>query len=103
MAVGFLMAGQGYWLLLPFLAFYVGTYYPVMKAEEGELLQGYGTDFLDYARQVPLFLPRLGGRDAGCSTFLWSRVVRNREHRTVLGVLAAEMFLIVRCLVSLPS
>jgi hypothetical protein len=30
-------------------------------------------------------------------------VVRNREHRTVLGVLAAEMFLIVRCLVSLPS
>src|SRR5262245_22507129 len=51
MALGVLVAGQGYWLLVPFLAFYLLTYYPVMKAEEGELLSGHGSEFLDYCRR----------------------------------------------------
>src|SRR5512136_25850 len=38
MALGILLAGQGYWLLLPFGAFFLIVYYPVMKAEEQELL-----------------------------------------------------------------
>jgi len=98
MALGVLVAGQGYWLLLPFLAFYLLTYYPVMKAEEGELLCGHGSDFVEYAGRVPLFFPSFGRAVSDSSTFLWSRVVKNREHRTILGLLAAETFLILRTL-----
>jgi protein-S-isoprenylcysteine O-methyltransferase Ste14 len=108
MALGVLVAGQGYWLLVPFFAFFVGTYYPVMKAEEAELLQGHGQAFLEYARRVPMFFPTFGRAvsesldGAGPpralkpepSIFLWSRVLRNREHRTLAGLVA--VFLLLR-------
>ncbi len=95
MALGILMAGQSYWLLIPFGVFFAAFYYPVMKAEEEELLQGYGDSFLAYARRVPLFLPQLRAAPVGASVFLWSRVVRNREHRTVIGLILVGTFLIV--------
>ncbi len=98
MALGILLGGQGYWLLIPFFAFYLGMYIPVMKAEEDELLQGYGEAFVEYSRQVPLFFPTFSRFGHGASNFLWSRVIRNREHRTVAGLLAAEAFLVLRLL-----
>ena len=100
MALGIIIAGQGYWLLLPFAVFFLGFYYPVMKAEERELLNGHGDEFQTYAQAVPLFVPRLtvpGGHSSG---FLWSRVVKNREHRTLLGLLLAVSFLILRSMLS---
>jgi len=96
MALGILLAGQGYWLMIPFSLFYVALYYPVMKAEEEELLQGHGEVFIEYSRQVPLFFPSFSRFGPGASNFLWSRVIRNREHRTVAGLLLAEAFLVLR-------
>lgn len=96
MALGILLAGQGYWLLIPFGLFFAAFYYPVMRREEKELLQGFGDDFLDYACKVPLFFPSLTAA-AGCSsTFLWSRVIKNREHRTLMGLLLTVAFLFWR-------
>lgn len=98
MALGVIIAGQGYWLLPIFGAFYASFYIPVMRAEEQELLSGYGERFVDYAARVPLFFPglRMGRRDA--STFCWSRVVRNREHRTATGlVLMIAMLIVLGC------
>ena len=96
MALGILVAGQGYWLLLPFGLFFVGLYLPVMRAEEQELLQGYGEDFLSYSRRVPFFFPSFRNVLSDSSTFLWSRVIRNREHRTLAGLLLIEGFLILK-------
>jgi len=96
MALGILLAGQGYWLLIPFGLFFAVFYYPVMRREEQELLQGYGEQFLDYTRKVPLFFPSLTAADGSSSVFLWSRVIRNREHRTLLGLLLTVAFLIWR-------
>jgi protein-S-isoprenylcysteine O-methyltransferase Ste14 len=95
MALGIIIAGQGYWLMLPFICFFAAFYFPVMKAEEQELLNGYGERFVDYSKRVPLFVPgfRKSGHDA--STFLWSRAIRNREHRTMAGLLLAEAVLIL--------
>jgi protein-S-isoprenylcysteine O-methyltransferase Ste14 len=98
MALGVLLGGQGYWLLLPFGIFFVSLYYPVMKREEQELLQGYGEQFLEYARRVPMFFPSFNAAAARSSSFLWSRVIRNREHRTLVGLALAEIFLILRSL-----
>jgi protein-S-isoprenylcysteine O-methyltransferase Ste14 len=98
MALGILLGGQGYWLLIPFGLFYLSMYYPVMKAEEEELLQGHGEEFVKYSRSVPLFFPSFTGLPHGASKFLWSRVVKNREHRHVAGLLLAEAFLVFRLL-----
>jgi hypothetical protein len=94
MALGIIIAGQGYWLLLPFGIFFAVFYYPVMKAEEQELLNGYGDKFLDYAKRVPLFLPAYPKAGPNPSTFMWSRVIRNREHRTLVGFLLAVALLV---------
>jgi hypothetical protein len=99
MAMGILLAGQGYWLLLPFVVFFAAFYFPVMKAEEQELLQGHGSSFLEYADKAPLFVPSFVASRWSPSDFQWSRVVRNREHRNLAGLLVAELFLIVRWLI----
>jgi protein-S-isoprenylcysteine O-methyltransferase Ste14 len=99
MALGILLAGQGYWLLIPFGVFFAGFYYPVMRAEEQELLQGYGEDFKAYSRRVPLFIPAFRHPVHGTSGFLWSRVIRNREHRTLMGLMLAGAILLVKIFV----
>jgi hypothetical protein len=93
------VGGQGYWLLAPFLLIFLVFYYPVIRAEELELLQGHGERFQNYARAVPLFIPSWRSAGAGGSNFDWARVVRNREHRTLLGLLFAELILVAKLLV----
>jgi protein-S-isoprenylcysteine O-methyltransferase Ste14 len=96
MALGILIAGRAYWwLLLIFGIFFASFYLPVMRAEEQELLNGYGAKFVEYSRRVPMFLPGFGKAGPDTSTFLWSRVIHNREHRTVAGFLLAMILLIV--------
>ncbi len=93
MGTGILLAGQGYWLLLPFAFFFIALYFPVMRAEEKELLQGHGEEFRDYARSVPLFFPSFRRQKVATSSFLWSRVLRNREHRTLAVLILTEALL----------
>ncbi len=95
MALGIIIAGQSYWLLLPFGVFFAAFYYPVMRAEEQELLHGYGESFVQYAERVPLFFPDFRGVGHASSTFLWSRVIQNREHHTLAGLIVAEAVLIL--------
>lgn len=96
MALGVIVAGQGYWLLLPFAVFFAAFYYPVMRAEEQELLNGHGERFVAYSKRVPLFWPRLRTSDPGSSRFRWERVIRNREHRAIAVLLVAEAVLILK-------
>ncbi len=98
MAIGILLAGQGYWLILPFILFFAVIYFPVMRAEEEELRSGHGDLFDKYCRAVPLFLPRFSTGYSMGPGFLWSRVLRNREHRNLMGLVVAELFLILRWL-----
>jgi protein-S-isoprenylcysteine O-methyltransferase Ste14 len=96
MALGIILGGQGYWLLLLFGGFFAAFYIPVMKAEADYLLGVYGQEFVDYSRRVPAFFPAFQKAGAGTSTFLWSRVVRNREHRNVMGLIIAEAILVLK-------
>ena len=96
MALGVLLAGQVYWLLVPFGIFFLVFYLPVMKREEQELLNGYGDEFLGYSRRVPMFFPNFRAASAHSTSFLWARVFRNREHRTLMGFALTELFLILK-------
>ena len=95
MALGIIIAGQGYWLLLAFGAFFALFYFPVMRAEEQELLQSHGEQFVEYAKRVPRFFPGFRTASPPTSTFLWSRVIRNREHHTMIGLAVAVALLLV--------
>jgi len=96
MALGIIIGGQGYWLLPVFGLFYLTFYLPVMRAEEQELLNGYGDAFIEYSKRVPLFFPCFRPPGYPVSGFDWSRVARNREYRAVIGLILAEAFLILR-------
>jgi protein-S-isoprenylcysteine O-methyltransferase Ste14 len=98
MALGIIIAGQGYWLLPAFALFFAVVYFPVMKAEEQELLGGYGERFTEYSQRVPLFLPAFQTAGFRSSTFQWERVVRNREHRNLAGLAVAEAILLLQFL-----
>ena len=96
MAIGMVVAGQEYWLLLPFGLFFLAVYYPVMRTEEIELLQGYGQEFVLYARRVPFFFPNLRARAGPSSVFRWTRVLKNREHHTFAGLLITATILVLK-------
>ena len=102
LALGVIAAGQAFWLLVPFGVFFSTFYYPVMKAEEAELLSGYGSKFMEYRQEVPIFFPRFSrnrmAEARSTSIFRWSRVTHNGEHRTLIGFLLIETFLIIKTL-----
>ena len=92
--------GAGRWeLLLLFGACYALVYGAVIRQESRALEQRFGDHYLRWAREVPLFLPRLApyrGESAGRFTF--ERWRRNREYEAVLGVVAGFLFLTVKLL-----
>jgi len=94
LAAGFAVAGHSLWAALVLIA-YFGTFYPVvMKKEEGELRERYGAAFMEYAKRVPLFLPRPPRRHGAPqpsveSGFSWEQYKRNREYQAALGAIVA--------------
>ncbi|HSW38833.1 MAG TPA: isoprenylcysteine carboxylmethyltransferase family protein [Acidobacteriota bacterium] len=96
MALGIIAAGGEYRLLLPFMIFFALFYVPVMRAEEQGLQRVFGDAFVEYSRQVPLFFPSLKATNCRASTFSWSRVVRNREHRNITAFFIIIVILIFR-------
>jgi protein-S-isoprenylcysteine O-methyltransferase Ste14 len=94
LAAGFAVAGHSLWAALV-LAAYFGTFYPVvMNKEEGELRERYGVAFIEYAKRVPIFLPRPPRRGdlssaTGANGFSWEQYRRNREYQAALGAVVA--------------
>ena len=98
MALGIILGGQGYWMLPLLGGFFAAFYIPVMKAEADHMLGRYGQEFVEYSKRVPAFFPAFQKAGTGTSDFLWSRVIQNREHRNVAGLLVAETILILKFL-----
>ena len=79
------------WIPALLLLGYFALFYSiVMRREEQELRVHHGTSFDDYARSVPLFVPRLtpaklaGG---GEGAFSFAQYKKNREYRAAIGFL----------------
>jgi protein-S-isoprenylcysteine O-methyltransferase Ste14 len=93
--VGFSVATARWEIGLLLVAFFVGVYLPVMKAEAARLAEQYPAAYPGYAHQVPLVIPwpRRGESAAQEGSFSWKKVVENREHVTVAGWLAGALLL----------
>jgi protein-S-isoprenylcysteine O-methyltransferase Ste14 len=58
-AVGIGLASENVLVLVLIILFYC-LYYPfIMRAEEGKLVATFGQDYLEYAKSVPAFIPKL--------------------------------------------
>ena len=93
LAAGFLLAGHS-WAAAILVGAYFALFYPaVMKREEQELRERYGSAFAEYAARVPLFWPRLVPHGSAGEKFSWMLYRRNREYQAALGVLAGVALL----------
>jgi hypothetical protein len=91
LAVGLAIACGSWRSALLLLVYFSFFYFVVMRREEGELLAQHGAAFEDYARRVPLFLPRLssgGTAHAEGASFSFAQYRKNHEYQAVFGLLA---------------
>lgn len=87
------------WTLWPGVGL-VGAYllvYPlVMRREQAELARAYGDAYGGYAASVPAVIPRFRPLLPASGRHSWSRVRKNREHKTVAGLVLVFVFFAVR-------
>ncbi len=96
--VGFTIAGGVWWLAIVPLALLLGIYLPVMRVESATLAELFGTKYQRYARDVPLFLPRLSPNRSAITPARFDRslYLRYREYRLALGVVIAWALLVAK-------
>jgi protein-S-isoprenylcysteine O-methyltransferase Ste14 len=79
------------WISAAILVIYFALFYSiVMRREEAELRQHHGAGFEEYARAVPLFIPRLTRAKlsfAGAGSFSFGQYKKNHEHQAAIGFL----------------
>ncbi len=88
-----------FWPSALILFSYFALFYSfVMQREERELYEHHGDAFREYARAVPLFLPRLTPAKlsvASAAPFSFAQYNRNREYRAAIGFLLLLVVLVV--------
>ena len=97
--LGFTIAAGRWFLGILFAALFLGIYVTVMRVESATLRELFGESYQRYARDVPMFLPRLtgyrdaSGRQTGFDPALYRRY---REHRAAIGLALAWTLLALR-------
>lgn len=88
---GLAVAGGSWLWLVLFLGFFVALYGPTVAAEAARLTEQFGHRYVEYAAQVPAFIPRPKPfRGGGVRVaFEWSQYQRNREWEALAGAAAA--------------
>lgn len=96
--MGFAVATARWEVVLLLGVLVIGVYLPVIRTEAAQLGRQYPGVYAEYARQVPLILPRPWRRPLrrgieSRQRFSWARTLVNREHVTLLGWLAVAALL----------
>lgn len=88
MGLGFSLATGRWFLVATVTILFAAVYLPVMRREAIGMARAFPVEYASYADRTPLFWarPPKGGQEGG--TFSSARLLRNREHLTVLGWLA---------------
>ena len=105
LALGIAVAANSWIATAILLGYFAIVYSVVMHREEKELRQHHGAAFDEYARTVPLFLPRLSGAKlptASSGAFSFSQYKKNQEYRAMIGFLLVLIVFIVIWRLRLP-
>jgi protein-S-isoprenylcysteine O-methyltransferase Ste14 len=96
MGGGIAAASGAWWFVVIYVMLYLLIYVPVMIAEAETLGQLFASEYSDYRRKVPLFVPRLTAYQSPAVSkgergrrFSWSQYSRHREYRAAIGVAVA--------------
>jgi protein-S-isoprenylcysteine O-methyltransferase Ste14 len=94
LATGFVAAGRSWIAATLVITYFAIFYYAVMRSEEKDVRERFGTAFDEYAGRVPLFFPRFPGvagekSEHPATRFSWSQYRRNREYQAFVGTIAA--------------
>ena len=96
MALGLLVAARHPISVTAGLA-YLAVFYPVIIREEARFLRGkFSPAYGEWARQVPIFFPRLTPGGPRESRFQLARLLANHEWRSVLGLALLGAFMLWR-------
>ena len=98
LALGIAAASASSWVVLAAAAYVLAFYPSVMREEASFLRQTFPEQYGLWARDVPLFFPRIGAAGPRDTTFSWARVTANREWRTVAAIPAIAALLWARAL-----
>ena len=102
LGLGVTVAGGRELFVVLFMIFFVWIYSRTMQAEAELLTELFGDAYRDYARRVPLLIPRLKPYQAvpqgaqAAEPFSFERWRRNREYEALLGAVAGFAFLTLR-------
>ncbi len=89
MGVGFTVAGGVWWLALLFSGLFLGIYLPVMRVEMDDIRRIFDGEFDEYARNVPMLIPRFTVWKRTGTKFDFQLYLQYREYRAALGVFLA--------------
>lgn len=90
LTIGAAVAARSWPSALILFSYFAVFYSFVMRREERELYQLHGDAFLEYARAVPLFFPRVLPAkllSSAAAPFSFAQYKRNREYRAAIGFL----------------
>jgi len=84
---------QPLWWTLAYMVLFAGFFLPAIHVEELRLQSIFGAEYQDFMVDVPALVPRLWRTSRppsppAQSAFSWSRVVGNREGRSVVAMVA---------------
>ena len=105
LALGLAIATHSWISASLLLAYFALFYSMVMRIEERELRQQFAAAFEEYARAVPLFLPRLTpARPAPeeSASFSWAQYRKNREYQAAFGFVLIQALLVLLWAARLP-
>ena len=96
LALGFATASASSWVVLAAAAYVLAFYPSVIREEAGFLRQTFPEQYGLWARDVPLFFPRMSAAGPRETTFSWPRVAANREWRTAAAIPVVVALLVAR-------
>jgi len=105
LALGVAVAANSWIAPAILLGYFAIVYSVVMRREEQELRQHHGAAFDEYARTVPLFLPRLSAAKlptASSGAFSFAQYKKNQEYRAAIGFLLVLIVFVVIWRLRLP-
>jgi protein-S-isoprenylcysteine O-methyltransferase Ste14 len=105
LALGVAFAANSWIAGMILFAYFATVYSVVMRREEQELRQLHGDAFDEYARTVPLFLPRLTSAKlptASSGAFSFAQYKKNQEYRAAIGFLLLLIVFVVTWRLRLP-
>ncbi|HLK17563.1 MAG TPA: methyltransferase [Bryobacteraceae bacterium] len=97
-AAGLVIATRRWLLAALFSAVFVLIYLPVIELEQQHLSKLF-PDYAEYSKRVRSLWPTLRPAKSR-AVFQWKLYLRNQEYQALLGLLAGEIFLIAKVLLS---